>query len=157
MKPIELFRFLERVDDRPIPVVVKLALGMPLKPEEFRIQKFLDLSMTQVRSLPPGLHVGDSLFLIDARNITRLPGMHIEGLAALVGSNIKEIDPTFECQFLILWNTPFANAWIIQHEENTKKAFHETYPGVQNVYFTPRPWRKIGQMKYKSWRDTKFS
>ena len=61
--PINIFKFLEKKDNRPIPFKVKLIHELPLTADELNVSGSLSLADTKITSLPAGLHVGGSLYL----------------------------------------------------------------------------------------------
>lgn len=69
---INIFKFLEKKDNRPIPLRVKLLNNLPLTPEDLDIKGDLDLHSTKITSLPDNLKVSGNLDLYDTP-ITSLP------------------------------------------------------------------------------------
>jgi len=72
LNTINIFKFLEKVDNRPIPFRTKLIHNLPLTPEDLNVKGDLNLSNTPITSLPDNLQVGGSLD-ISYTNIKSLP------------------------------------------------------------------------------------
>ncbi len=65
MKPnfINIFKFIEKTDDRPIPFKQKLLYNIPLTDADLNVKGDLDLSYTPIETLPDNLRVGGDLDL----------------------------------------------------------------------------------------------
>jgi len=72
LNAINILKFLEKVDNRPIPFLIKLTKNLPLTPEESNVKGNLNLSFTKITSLPDNLNVGGDLDLSET-SITSLP------------------------------------------------------------------------------------
>jgi hypothetical protein len=72
LNAINILKFLEKVDNRPIPLRVKLINNLPLTPEDLNVTGNLNLRYTPITSLPDNLKVGGSLD-ISYTNIKSLP------------------------------------------------------------------------------------
>jgi hypothetical protein len=72
LNAINILKFLEKVDNRPIPLLIKLTKNLPLTPEDLNVKGHLNLSNTPITSLPDNLQVGGDLDL-SRTPITSLP------------------------------------------------------------------------------------
>ena len=72
LNAINILKFLEKKEGRPIPFRIKLINNLPLTPEELNVTGNLDLTKTPIESLPDNLQVGGSLD-ISYTNIKSLP------------------------------------------------------------------------------------
>lgn len=72
LNAINIFKFLEKKEGRPIPLSVKLINNLPLTPEDLNVTGDLNLTKTPIESLPDNLQVGGYLYLSNS-NITSLP------------------------------------------------------------------------------------
>ena len=107
-----IFKFLEEKGEHRMPLKFKLLNNIPLTKEELIVDDDLNLSYTNITSLPEGLKVGGSLLLSGCKNITSLPeglkvggdlflsslkitslpeGLEIGGLLSLTNTNITSL------------------------------------------------------------------
>jgi len=109
MNPVNLFKFLEKQKGKPIPVQVKLILGLPLTPEELDVKGDLDLSDTKITSLPQGLKVEGNLLTSDTK-IKSLPqGLKVTVSLFISATKITSLPPDLEVGGnLWIFGTPLA-------------------------------------------------
>jgi hypothetical protein len=79
----KIFTFLEEEENKDKPFMWKLMNNEPLTDEELFVEGDLDLTETDIESLPDGLNVEDNLSLYGCKNIQSLP----EGLK--VGEDLE--------------------------------------------------------------------
>jgi hypothetical protein len=86
-----IFDFLEEKEEQNPPFMWKLRNDIPLREEELYIKGILDLTHTNIKSLPKGLIVEGHLFLMGSK-ITSLPeGLKVGGDLSLRGSKITSL------------------------------------------------------------------
>ena len=86
-----IFDFLEENENCNPPLLWKLRHDIPLREEELYIKGNLDLTHTNIKSLPKGLKVGGHLLLMGSK-ITSLPeGLEIVGAAWFYNSEIESL------------------------------------------------------------------
>ena len=111
MKPhiVKFLQFLEANEGKPVPLKTKL-----LNPNKFKITKedlnvnsYLDLSYSNITSLPKGLDVGKYLNLIGCTSLTSLPdGLKVGGSLALNRCiSLKSLPPSLD----VVGNLSLAN------------------------------------------------
>ena len=87
-----IFKFLEEKGEHRMPLKFKLLNNIPLTKEELIVDDDLNLSYTNITSLPEGLKVGGSLLLSGCKNITSLPeGLKVGGNLNLIDTNITSL------------------------------------------------------------------
>jgi hypothetical protein len=69
----KIFTFLEEEENKDKPFMWKLMNNEPLTDEELFVEGDLDLTETDIESLPDGLNVEDNLSLYGCKNIQSLP------------------------------------------------------------------------------------
>ena len=90
MNPLNLFKFLEKEKGIPVPLRIKLVMGLPLTPDELNVKGDLYLRDSKITSLPQGLKVKGYLSLYRSK-ITSLPkNLETEGLR-LTGTPIASL------------------------------------------------------------------
>ena len=88
----KIFTFLEEEENKDKPFMWKLMNNEPLTDEEFFVEGDLDLTETDIESLPDGLNVEDNLSLYGCKNIQSLPeGLEVGGFLDLGHSNITSL------------------------------------------------------------------
>ena len=87
----KIFDFLEENDNKKKPFLWKLLNNELFTEEELNVKGDLNLSDTNITSLPEGLKVKGNLLLIDCNNLTSLPkGLKVGGSLDLSGcKNLK--------------------------------------------------------------------
>jgi hypothetical protein len=91
MNPINFFKYLEKEKGRPIPIEIKLIMGLPLTPDELNVKGDLNLDETPIKFLPQGLQVGGYLYLYGT-SITSLPqGLKVGGFLDLTNTPITSL------------------------------------------------------------------
>jgi hypothetical protein len=86
-----IFEFLEDKGGHNAPFMWKLINNEPLTKEDLNIKGDLDLSQTQITSLPEGLKVGGDLYLMFS-TISSLPeGLKVGGTLDLMELNIETL------------------------------------------------------------------
>ena len=89
--------FLEEEDNKNKPFKWKLINGEPLTDDELNFNGSLDLSNTNIISLPEGLEVGGDLDLSYTNNLISIPKkIKIDGDLNLEGSKIKSLPEGLE-------------------------------------------------------------
>jgi hypothetical protein len=120
LNPVNIFKFLEKKEGRPIPVTVKPALlaytlanSLPLTPEELNLSGNLDLKhKTKINSLPDDLKVSGELD-IGWTGITSLPdNLKIGGSLYIRGAKIDSLPNGLQVNGnLYLNNTPISKEY----------------------------------------------
>jgi hypothetical protein len=88
----KIFTFLEEEENKDKPFMWKLMNNEPLTDEELFVEGDLDLTETDIESLPDGLNVEDILSLYGCKNIQSLPeGLEVGGHLDLGYSNITSL------------------------------------------------------------------
>ena len=88
----KIFTFLEEEENKDKPFMWKLMNNEPLTDEELFVEGDLDLTETDIKSLPEGLKVEDNLSLYGCKNIQSLPeGLKVGGFLDLGHSNITSL------------------------------------------------------------------
>jgi len=88
----KIFTFLEEEENKDKPFMWKLMNNEPLTDEELFVEGDLDLTETDIKSLPEGLEVEDNLSLYGCKNIQSLPeGLKVGGFLDLGHSNITSL------------------------------------------------------------------
>jgi len=99
----KIFTFLEEEENKDKPFMWKLMNNEPLTDEELFVEGDLDLTETDIESLPDGLNVEDNLSLYGCKNIQSLPeGLEVGGFLDLGHSNITSLP-----KGLKVWNRLF--------------------------------------------------
>ena len=76
----KIFNFIKKNDNRNVPFIWKLLNNEPLTKEELTIKGDLYLIDSDITSLPKGLKVGNSLNLMNCKNLISLPkGLKVGG------------------------------------------------------------------------------
>jgi len=130
---INIFKFLEKKDNRPIPFKVKLIYKLPLTPEELnvtgdlkispfgwgsksdallaslpaglKVKKTVDVRETQLTSLPDNFEVGGNLFL-DNSKITALPDdLKVGGGISIANTPIASLPDNLKVSWLRIDDT----------------------------------------------------
>jgi len=127
MNPLNLFKYLEKEKGKPIPLRIKLIMGLPLTPEELDVKGYLNLDETPIKFLPPGLKVEGDL-LVSYTDITSLPqGLQVGGDLELVGTEITSLPHDLKVKGNIwLRNTPLAGKSDDEILAMLKKNFFKT-------------------------------
>ena len=104
----------------------KIVNGEPLTPKEK--QRFsLDLAGRNIKSLPPGLKISNTAYLMDNPNLTQLPDdFEIEGWLMLQHTGITSLPQSLKMtknQKLSLGNTPLSRKYTIEE-------LGEIYPNI---------------------------
>jgi hypothetical protein len=87
----KIFDFLEENDNRKTPFLWKIMNNEPFTDDELHIKDDLDLSHSNITSLPEGLKVGGSLILSGLK-ITSLPkSLEVKGSLSLYRSEITSL------------------------------------------------------------------
>jgi hypothetical protein len=85
-----IFKFLEKNDNIKAPFIWKLKNNIPLSEEELDVKGYLDLSYTNITSLPEGLRVDGNLYLYDSK-IESLPeGLKVAGWLYIVDTKLTK-------------------------------------------------------------------
>ena len=94
---VEKLKFLERLES-----------GIPFTKDELNIKGQLDLSGSQIKSLPKGLKVMGNLNLFGCKELVKLPeGLYVRGLLNLTHTNLEELPKGLNVRgVLILTHTP---------------------------------------------------
>ena len=88
----KIFTFLEEEENKDKPFMWKLMNNEPLTDEELFVEGDLDLTKTDIESLPDGLKVEANLSLYGCKNIQSLPeGLEVGGFLDLGYSNITSL------------------------------------------------------------------
>jgi hypothetical protein len=88
----KIFTFLEEEENKDKPFMWKLMNNEPLTDEELFVEGDLDLTETDIESLPDGLNVEDILSLYGCKNIQSLPeGLKVGEDLDLGHSNITSL------------------------------------------------------------------
>ena len=88
----KIFTFLEENGEHNPPFMWKLMNNEPLTDEELFVEGDLDLTETDIESLPDGLHIEDILSLYGCKNIQSLPkGLEVGEDLDLGHSNITSL------------------------------------------------------------------
>ena len=88
----KIFTFLEEEENKDKPFMWKLMNNEPLTDEELFVEGDLDLTETDIESLPDGLNVEDILSLYGCKNIQSLPkGLEVGEDLDLGHSNITSL------------------------------------------------------------------
>ena len=88
----KIFTFLEEEENKDKPFMWKLRNNEQLTDEELFVEGDLDLTETDIKSLPEGLEVEDNLSLYGCKNIQSLPeGLKVGGFLDLGHSNITSL------------------------------------------------------------------
>jgi hypothetical protein len=144
MKPHieDFFEFLEKKENKPIPLKVRLANSdhYKISPEELNIEGDLDLEGRRIRQLPDNLKVGGSLNLentlieqlpdnlkvegtlyLEQATIEQLPdNLKVGGDLHLEGSTIKQFPNNLKVgRSLFLYRTPIS--WTMSREQIRKE------------------------------------
>ena len=143
VNPINIFKFLEKKDNRPIPFKVKLIYKLPLTPEDLNVKGKLDLEDTELTELPDNLKVSRHLFLSDTKittlpknlkvggdlylmrsTITSLPdNLKVGGDLDIRNTNITELPVGLKIRGdFYLMNTPLADEYLKQSNGVQEKA-----------------------------------
>jgi len=104
----KIFTFLEEEENKDKPFMWKLMNNEPLTDEELFVEGDLDLTETDIESLPDGLNVEDILSLYGCKNIQSLPeGLEVGGFLDLGHSNITSLPKGLKVwDRLFIKNTP---------------------------------------------------
>jgi Leucine-rich repeat (LRR) protein len=148
MNVFNFFKFLEDKEEKQIPIKAKLIYAPEsITPEDLTVDGHLDLSDTEITSLPKGLKV-DGILNIDNTPMTSLPeGLEVEmlnlrntlitslpkrlkvGVLVLTEVPITSLPEGLEVSFFInLKQTPIS-------EKYTKKEIKEMCPGITGDIF----------------------
>ena len=78
-----IFNFFENEENKTAPFMWKLKNEIPLTDEELNVKGNLNLSHSEIETLPKGLKVGGTLYLGNSKSLTSLPeglevGMHLD-------------------------------------------------------------------------------
>lgn len=151
LNPVNIFKFLEKKDNRPIPFNLKLIHELPLTPEELnikgdlkisaysgwgsksdallaslpaglKVKKNVDVRNTQLTSLPDNFEVGGWLWL-DNTPIASLPDNLKVSELRIDGTQINSIPNNLEVGGdFELRDTPLAVQYMKQHNNNPDEA-----------------------------------
>ncbi len=104
----KIFTFLEEEENKDKPFMWKLMNNEPLTDEELFVEGDLDLTETDIESLPDGLNVEDILSLYGCKNIQSLPeGLKVGEDLDLGHSNITSLPRGLKVEGrLFIKNTP---------------------------------------------------
>ena len=104
----KIFTFLEEEENKDKPFMWKLMNNEPLTDEELFVEGDLDLTETDIESLPDGLNVEDILSLYGCKNIQSLPeGLKVGEDLDLGHSNITSLPKGLKVRGdLYIWKTP---------------------------------------------------
>ena len=86
----KIFNFLEEKEEHNTPFMWKLKNNIPLSEEELDVKGYLDLSYTNITSLPEGLRVDGNLYLYESK-IESLPeGLKVGGWLYIVDTKLTK-------------------------------------------------------------------
>jgi len=133
LNAINILKFLEKKEGRPIPLRVKLTNNLPLTPEDLNVTGNLGLSRTPINSLPDNLNVVGNLNL-SVTPITSLPdNLQVGGHLDLSYTSITSLPDNLNVgSRLFLVNTPLSKQYT---KEQIRQMIEDKGGFVKGIYF----------------------